>query len=157
MSLPQRKKIRLEGFDYSSEALYFITTNVKSNLSLLGRIENSKMVLNQFGRIVEKQWDWLFEQYPYIKSHAFVVMPNHIHGVIEIKKPDIPAVKIKSIPQLIGAFKTTSSKQIRLAGLKNFQWHKSYHDHIIRSHISYQRIVNYIAQNPAKWNEDRFK
>ena len=81
-----------------------------------GDIENQKMILNSFGEIVKKQWFWLAEQYPYTELHAFVVMPNHIHGIIEIKRKNAISQnqKIKSLSQLMGAFKTTSSKQIHL-------------------------------------------
>lgn len=156
MHRPERKKIRLEGFNYSSEALYFITTNVKNHRHDLGKVVNGGMILNEYGQIVQEQWEWLFNQYTFIQSHAFVVMPNHVHGVIEIKKLESQDIKTKPLPQLIGAFKTTSSKRIHLAGLADFQWHKSYHDHIIRDHASYLRIVDYIEKNPAKWHEDRF-
>lgn len=142
------------------------------------------MVLNEYGKIAEQQWYWLSEQYRYVKSHAFVVMPNHIHGIIEINRDivgtgcdlsnnnddifigtgrDLSLPKIKSLYELMGAYKTTVSKQIHL--LKNndnsqsvitFSWQRSFHDHIIRDDISNQKIFNYIINNPQKWVEDKF-
>jgi len=71
------------------------------------------MVLNEFGKIAECQWYWLADQYPYVVLHAFVVMPNHIHGIIEIDHSRYSG-KIKSLPELMGSYKTTVSKQIHL-------------------------------------------
>ena len=67
-----------------------------------------------------------------------------------------PRLKIKSISELMGAFKTTSSKQIHLAGNTDFKWQRSFHDIIVRDQRAYQNIFNYIDNNPAKWAEDTF-
>jgi putative transposase len=103
-------------------------------------------------KLSKKQWFWLADQYSYIDLHAFVVMPNHIHGIIEIKRKNaiFKDQKIKSLSQLMGAFKTTSSKKIHLSGKPNFVWHRSFHDHIIRNDEAYKNIVNYIENNPMK-------
>ncbi len=65
-------------------------------------------------------------------------------------------IKIKSISELMGAYKTTTSKQIRLAGLSQFAWQRSFHDHIIRNEESYNNISLYILNNHLKWEEDKF-
>jgi putative transposase len=146
------------GYDYTQDNLYFVTICVKDMVCTFGNIENQKMILNSFGEIVKQQWFWLSEQYPYTELHAFVVMPNHIHGIIEIKRKNAisESQKIKSLSQLMGAFKTTSSKQIHLLGNLNFVWHRSFHDHIIRNDEAYEKISNYIENNPMKWREDKF-
>jgi REP element-mobilizing transposase RayT len=79
-------------------------------------------------------------------------MPNHIHGIIEIRRDSVR--KIKSLSEILGAYKTTVSKQIHQAGLKTFQWQRSFHDHIIRDDGSFQRISDYINDNTAKWEHD---
>jgi hypothetical protein len=92
-------------------------------------------MLNEYGKIAEQQWHWLGEQYPYVVLHEFVVMPNHIHGIIEIKRANVVgtghdlslqhdssvSIKIKSLSELMGAYKTTSSKKIHLLGYEAFQ------------------------------------
>jgi REP element-mobilizing transposase RayT len=93
-------------------------------------------------------------------------MPNHIHAVIEIDSsllktvPNLyepeKIVKIKSLSQIMGAFKTTSSRLIHDAGNIDFAWHRSFHDHIIRDESAYLNIVNYIENNPNSWNKDKF-
>lgn len=113
--------------------------------------------LNAFGKIAFKQWVWLENQYSYVKIPAFVVMPNHVHAIVEINSKQANShCKIKSLSQLIGAYKTTSSKLIHLEGLENFVWQRSFHDHIIRNEDSYIRIYDYILSNPERWNSDSF-
>jgi putative transposase len=191
-----RKPNRLKGYDYSQDNLYFITSCVENricffgeivsvdvgtgrDLSLHGEMMDGKMILNEYGKIAERQWQWLGEQYPYIVLHEFVVMPNHIHGIIEINRGIVGTcrnvrsgrdlsiqqspMKIKSLSELMGAFKTTSSKQIHLLECKDrsrpvptFQWQRSFYDHIIRDEKSYETIANYILSNPSKWEQDKF-
>jgi len=121
-----------------------------------GEIRHGEMVHNPFGLIAVEQWKWLLNQYPYLISHAFVVMPDHIHAVLEINRQrmdDEKSLKIKSLSQIIGAYKTTVSKKIHLAGGMDFVWQRSFYDRIIRNKFEYKRIVEYIHSNPANWNE----
>jgi REP element-mobilizing transposase RayT len=134
--------------------------------------KSAKMELNEFGIIVNNQLQWLENQYPYVVLHNYVVMPNHIHAIIEIDSLNIEgaarlrtarelsvlkdSIKIKSLSELMGAFKTTSSKLIHLAGYPDFQWQRSFHDHIIKDEKSYLNIFNYIETNPERWDEDKF-
>ncbi len=122
------------------------------------------MKLNANGKIAEKQWYWLQDQYPYVVLHEFVVMPNHIHGIIEINRSqitksghiDISAFKIKSLSQLMGAYKTTVSRQIHLNGYPGFAWQRSYYENIIRDETAYCKISDYIINNPANWRNDKY-
>lgn len=158
---------------------------VNYRIHSFGKIENQTMQLSPNGIIALEQWNWLAGQYPYIQLISFVIMPNHIHGIIFINvnyyndlngfdnvgngrgivgnddslQPDDryqPVYKIKPIPELIGAYKTTVSKRIHLSGDASFKWQKSYHDHIIRNRSSLNRIKNYIDSNPEKWDSDTF-
>lgn len=148
MQLPRRKRNRLAGYDYARPGVYFITISTKNFLPAFGRIEDGRMLLNEAGCIVKKQWLWLQERYDCVKLDAFVVMPDHIHGIL-ILSPI--GGKIKPLPELMGAFKTTSSKLIHMAGNPDFHWHKSYHDRIIRKNGEFDRIQRYIRNNPARW------
>jgi REP element-mobilizing transposase RayT len=124
------------------------------------------MILNEYGKIAENQWYWLGKQYAYVVLHEFVVMPNHIHGILEINRvvhvgtgghlsvPEYP--KIKSLSELMGAYKTTVSKQIHEAGFPQFAWHRSFYDNIIRNETSHGKISDYIQNNPTQWKNDRF-
>lgn len=179
--MKSRKRIRMLGKDYSDDGCYFVTSNCKDNIHYFGKVVNGEMILNEFGKIVKRQILWLEEQYPYVKIHNWVVMPNHVHILIEIdrgsagtgrdlsvpaespensiensKKNEIPEIKIKSISSLMGAFKTTSSKHIRLAGNEEFAWHRSFHDYIVRNSDAFRNMDRYITNNPKNWHEDKF-
>lgn len=185
----KRKRIRLKGFDYSSNRLYFVTNCVKNNVCFFGDItvefkhdsspkdeirvsnqsdeivlktksntvEKVQLVLNEFGKCVENQILWLQEQYPYVIIHEYVVMPNHFHFILEIDSLEVaPSTKIKSLSSLMGVLKSLTTRKIRELGGNDFEWHRSFHDHIIRNGLEYERIKNYIRKNPKKWIEDRF-
>ncbi len=102
--MQERKSIRLKGFDYGKDVLYFITSVIKDREYFFGEINSGRMILNQYGEIAGKQWVWLGQQYPYVVLHDFVVMPNHIHGIIEINRKNIDitapkkSIKIKPLP-----------------------------------------------------------
>lgn len=159
----ERKSMRLAGHDYTAPGAYFITTCVHGRKDEFGVIENGIMKLNEYGLIVEQQWKWLFGQYDYLKPGEYCVMPNHFHGIIQItagngrdRSPHRDE-KIKPVPELIGAFKTTSSKLIHIAGNKKFKWQKSYYDVIIRDDESFCRISGYIKNNPKHWDNDEYR
>lgn len=130
----------------------------KNHQSYNHQSHNVVMELNSFGLILKNQIEWLENQYPYISIHNYVIMPNHFHLILEIdsSKVNTNEIKIKSLSSVMGALKTTSSKQIRDFGFIDFAWHRSFHDHIIRNEKEYELISNYIDRNPQKWFEDRF-
>lgn len=121
------------------------------------------MILNEFGKIAREQIEWMQNQYSYLKLHGFVVMPNHVHILMEIKRNviqndvgtgrdlSLPNSKIKSVSSIMGAYKTTTSKNIRNAGNFEFQWQRSFHDVIVRNKIAYQNFIKYIEENPKRW------
>ncbi|MFA5818139.1 MAG: transposase [Bacteroidales bacterium] len=185
--MKERKSSRLQGYDYSSDNIYFVTSCVQNRVCCFGEIVGTgrdlslqnmdlslqsstqngeqfvtsfipQMILNEYGTIAEKQWHWLSEQYRYIVLHAFVVMPNHIHGIIEINRSRIISsdpIKIKPLSELIGAYKTTVSKQIHLMGFMEFQWQRSFYEHIIRDEKTFETISDYIINNPVNWEQDK--
>lgn len=171
---PVRKRNRLREWDYSTPHWYYVTICTQNHRELFGEIIKGKMVLNEYGEIVQKQWIWLKEHYEYIDLDEFIVMPNHFHGILIIvgsgrdltknnerrknrTSPDLSlqkSVKIKPLAELIGAFKTTSSKSIHRNGLPNFSWQRSYYDHIIRDEKSLDNIRLYIRENSLSWETD---
>lgn len=160
--LQKRQKLRLQGFNYSQNNKFFITSNIGFNIitsreKYLGEVSNGQMNLNAYGTIVQEQWLWLEKQYPYVELYEFIIMPDHFHGIIEINRDLLSdeqyEMKIKPLAQLIGAFKTTSSKKIHLAGNSNFEWHRSYYARLITDQKSFENITAYIKNNPAKWGK----
>ncbi|MDZ4147195.1 MAG: transposase [Flavobacteriaceae bacterium] len=177
--MKNRKRNRLKGYDYSRDNLYFVTICVQDRVCCFGEIvasrdanrnsgagrdlpvhhpDDPKMRLNAFGLIVQNQLIWLENQYEYAVLHNFVVMPNHVHAIIEIDSLRVKGkeMKIKSLSSLMGAFKTTSSKLIHQSGFLDFSWQRSFHDRIIRDEKAYTNISNYIEKNPKKWYVDSF-
>lgn len=170
----------MKGFDYSSDNLYFVTICVKDMLCCFGEVVemdcdgmgagrdlsvrdglenhveiNYVMKLNLYGLIVQERLGWLPVQYPYVSIHNSVVMPNHLHLILEIDSSSVSKeIKIKSLSSLMGAFKTTASKLIHETGFLEFAWHRSFHDHIIRDDKAYKNIHAYIDENPKNWFED---
>ena len=176
MKRPDRKRNRLAGYDYSRDGLYFVTICVHDRTEWFGCVADGVVLLNDIGTIADEQWQWLGQQYQYVDLGSYVIMPNHIHALIGIDNPvgngldrsanstDASSVdggrveprpyKVHSLSTLVGAFKTTSSKAIHLAGQKRFRWQKSFHDSIVRNERSLARITQYISDNPAQWATD---
>lgn len=167
---PNRKLQRLKEFDYSTDGAYFVTICTHNRENIFGEIQNGKMILNMCGEIVQEQWKWLGAQYPFVLLDEFCVMPNHFHGIIWINHDDVrnsrdhsagrdrsvQDAKIKPIPELIGAFKTTASKRIhRETDCVDFSWQKSFHDRIVRNDDEMNRICEYILGNPQNWKTDK--
>ena len=166
-----RKLTRLRGYDYSQDGYYFITVCVKNRLVVFGKINNGEMVGNKFADVVRECWLDLPNHYPNCVLHAFMVMPNHIHGIIQIDNDKLtvgnglkpfpesspnPAPRKHGLSEMVRALKSFSSRRINeIAGFR-FQWQKSFYDHIIRDEESFVKISEYILYNPAKWHDDRF-
>lgn len=81
-----RKRNRMQGFDYSSDAIYFVTICTHDKIHQFGKIQDEKMNLNEFGTIADHQICWLKSHYSYVELHNFVVMPNHVHLLIGINR-----------------------------------------------------------------------
>jgi len=166
-----RKPNRLKGYDYSQPGYYFVTICTQNKIKYFGIIRENNMFLNKYGLIARKRWLWLEQQYKYVKLDEFVIMPNHVHGIVEIKsnvgtsrdltlhKNNDPRnhIKIKPLSELIGAFKTTSSKYIHQAGLEEFAWQRSFYEHIVRNEKSLEKIRWYIKNNPSLWERVKYR
>ena len=209
-NIHHRKSIRLKGYDYSQQGLYFITICCQNMKCLFGQIianpqivvhnvPKAKMVLNDAGKMIETEWLALTNRFTNIILHEFIVMPNHFHGIIEITagaplvgaqitndvgahtpndvvthtpndvisgskgRPQGCAPTTTTIGDIMDAFKSiTTVKYINGVKTSFWQpfngkmWQRNYYDHIIRNEIAYQRISNYIINNPSKWLEDKF-
>jgi len=156
--MKKRKALRMKGFDYSSNGIYFITISVKGNQSLLGEVVDGAMVLNDIGLIAQKWWKWLESHYEYVYLHDFVVMPNHFHGMLQIKRDLAIDIKVKTLGSLIGAFKTVSTKEINQLNdsLGERFWHRNYYEYVIRNEKAYKNISKYIKRNPENWKKDKY-
>ena len=146
----RENSIRLKDFDYTLPAGYFLTFNTWKWERLFGEIINGEMRLSPAGELVADTWHWLARQYHYVRLDAWVLMPDHFHGILVI---DHRHPNAKPVHQLVGAFKTVSAKRVN--DLRENPgmplWHRSYHDVVIRNDGSIDRIRRYILENPSKW------
>jgi putative transposase len=160
-----RRLTRLKGYDYSKPGGYLIAICIKNRSCCLGEIDNDRMILNHYGEIVRLSWLELPDHYHNIELDVFVIMPNHIHGIIFLKdvgagfKP-APAgcsCQCYGLPEIIRGFKTFSSRKINkfreMPGTS--VWQRNYYEHVIRRDESLDHIREYIATNPLRWSLDR--
>jgi REP element-mobilizing transposase RayT len=149
----KRKPVRLKNYDYSQEGYYFVTICVKDRACWFGEIAGQVMQANNHGKIALTCWHDLPNHYPHVGLDLFVIMPNHVHGIVCIVgnglKP-FPTAKRHGLSEIIRAFKTFSSRRINesLKSGEKFQWQKSFYEHVIRNEKSLQQIREYIVQNP---------
>jgi len=94
----RRRSIRLKGYDYSQEGAYFVTICTHNRECILGEVANGEVLLNEFGKIVESAWFDLPKHYRNVELDAFVVMPNHVHGIIFIVGADHVGAGLKPAP-----------------------------------------------------------
>ncbi len=153
---------RAQWWDYSNEGDYFITICTKNREHLFGYVKDEAMILNEYGKIVSDCWFDLPNHYKNIVLDEFQIMPNHIHCIVgldnsKIIDPD-PDEKIHGVFEFMRALKSFSSRRINekrnSKGVSN--WQERFHDHIIRNEAEYNRIKNYIINNPKNWDKDCF-
>lgn len=161
-----RRSIRLKDYDYSSAGAYFVTLCTEERACLFGEIHENEMILSSAGHIVAGRWLWLAEKYSYVILDQWVVMPNHLHGIVVIDNEDRDSsheggsrtapTDRKPLGRLIGAFKTVSTKHINeLRGTPAVTlWQRDYYEHVVRGPEELTRIRQYIEDNPARWLED---
>ena len=166
-----RQSIRLPGYNYASEGAYFITICAKVRQPWFGDVHNGMMQLNDAGRLVDAEWYNLATRFLQIELDAFMIMPDHIHGIISITGDTTPTPASRanglpngtitgSIGRIVQAFKSlttnTYSQRVHELGWQPFPgtlWQRNYYEHIIRNEHELQRIRDYILHNPSRWKQ----
>jgi len=180
---------RANWWDYGSNAAYFITICTQNRMHFFGEIVHREMMLTALGQYAQSCWNEIPNHFPFVQLGAFVVMPNHIHGIIIIDKTDgetqkktgtqsvmgpqsIKTQNIASLQQttphvnkfgpqsqnlasIVRGYKIGVTKLSKISN-PNFNWQPRFHDHIIRNDTEYQRINDYIENNPVNWSIDNF-
>lgn len=162
-----RRSIRLPGYDYRQAGAYFVTVCTYNRMMLFGDVVNDEMRLNEAGRIVQATWDKLPEHYHHLELDEWVVMPNHVHGIITLVDTHDVGAGLRSAPtpagnkrhplsKIIRAFKSFSARRINehrsTPGVP--VWQRNYYEHVIRNESDLHDIRHYIVHNPAKWADD---
>lgn len=165
-----RRSPRLPEYDYTQPGAYFVTVCVKGKQCRLGKIVDGEMAVSKEGEIVTGVWENLPTHYSHIELDEFVVMPNHVHGIIWIlehkndrvgeglRPSPTSSKKIYGLLEIVRAFKSFSSRQINeLRDTKGSSfWQRSFYDHIIRDEEDLYQHRKYINQNVLKWLLDEY-
>lgn len=162
-ALPKRKPNRLQGYDYSSNGVYFVTICTQNKDCVLGRIvgggvlDAPKIELSKYGKAVDEQIALMNSMYDNVVVEKYVIMPNHIHLLIRIENISesgtsrTPSPTNSVIAMFVPTFKRFTNKN---AGEK--LWQRSYYDHIVRNENEYLKIWEYINSNAQKWQSDKY-
>jgi len=178
-----RRSIRLPGYDYASAGMYFITLCCYQRQCLFGNIQDGEMHLNPLGQIVATEWLKTPQIRPNFGLDEWVIMPNHIHGIVTIDLPNPPHPvgahsrapmpraplpdisrrhgiahrRPKSLSSFIAGFKSATTRQIN--SQRNASgtplWQRDFYEHIIRDETSLRQIQQYIQNNPTSWQNDQ--
>jgi putative transposase len=166
-----RRSIRLRGYDYSQAGAYFVTTVVRDRRCIFGDVLDGEMCLSDAGQAARECWEAIPEHFPHVELDAFVIMPNHVHGIIcivdDVVGPDVGAKDFSPLPNapafrspsktvgsIVRGFKIGVTKWVRTHMDVYEVWQRNYYEHIIRDESSLDRIRAYIIENPARWAED---
>jgi len=182
---------RLQNWDYGSNAIYFVTICTQGRELYFGEIADGKIVFSEIGEIAHQFWNEIPNHFPFVELGEYVVMPNHVHGILIFNKPEdkrihrhnLIATNRVETPNLgVSTTETTGNNRSSAASQRwysgtlgaivnqykrictinarkihsDFAWQPRFHDHIIRNEDSFQRISNYIANNPKNWADDKF-
>ena len=173
-----RRSIRLQGYDYSQAGAYFVTICTQNRECLFGNIMTGDVHLNSIGKIVHEQWNVIPQRFPTVELDAFVVMPNHIHGIFVVGAPLAGAQILATanratanratarvaptVGDIVGAYKSLCVHHGLLWIQKNQPhrmlgrlWQRNYWEHIIRNETELNRIREYIHNNPVQWELDK--
>jgi putative transposase len=178
--LPHRKQLRLRGYDYAFPGVYFVTICSAGKRPVFGSIRGESIVLSRAGEIVRCEWIALVERFARLVLDEFVIMPNHLHGVLAFvgyaggacpapmttnttTKPGGASLDPKggaspspTLFDVIGAFKSISTIKVnKLLGRRGVPlWQRSYYEHIVRTGEDLRKIQRYISENPLMWSLD---
>jgi REP element-mobilizing transposase RayT len=173
MNTSNSGKRRAGFWDYNKGGTYFVTFCTFGKICVLGKVENSEIVLSESGKLVKETIHLLTKKYPKVQMESYVIMPNHVHLILSILEGNHITMNPEKeegkggflgskntmgqngLGQIIRYLKGKSTFEIRKSD-KKFRWQANYHDHIIRNSEEHNRIKEYVESNPANWSVDRF-
>jgi len=176
-----RRSIRLPNYDYTQAGAYFVTVVTHNRENIFGGVVDGEMRLNECGEIAQREWERLPKRFKHIELGAFVIMPNHAHGIIIIhdngrgtadyaahdnlqdprRAPTTTTEKFGkpvsgSIPTIIRSYKSAVALRVNYvrSGDSTPVWQRNYHEHIIRNDREMGNVWRYIESNPVLWEDD---
>jgi putative transposase len=165
-SVHYRKSIRLKDFDYSQPGEYFVTLCIHDKKCVFGKVMEENTILSSIGEIAKKCWEEIPVHFPHVRLDEYVIMPNHLHGIIiitdcrdlinQIPTKNFPLMKSpkETLGKITRYYKARSAKLIHNSGYVDFQWQSLFYDRIVRSDKELNNIRDYITDNPLKWYFD---
>lgn len=161
---------RANGWNYDDNGMYYLTICTAHLRCILGQINESKMILSAIGKIVEEEWQKSFILRQEMKCEIYTIMPNHIHAIISLQNQKLIAENIppttnhgvayrkpQSVSSFVSGFKSAVTSKLRQQQLSSDSiWHPRFYDHIVRDENDYQRIKEYILENPSRWQHDEY-
>ena len=175
----RRRSLRLKGYDYTHMGAYFVTIVTQGRSCLFGEVVGKEMRLNEAGEMMGGIWEALPQRFPVIEIDMFVVMPNHLHGIIVINQPnrattrvapteamdgevEILTTKQSALGDVTGAYKSLTTveyvrgvKMMKWAMFSGRLWQRNYYEHVVRHDESLRDLQQYILDNPAQWAFDK--
>lgn len=165
--------LRAQWWDYRNAAAYFITICTQDRQHYFGEIQDQKMQFSTIGAIADVLWFELPHRNPTIELGEYVIMPDHMHGILiikdTVKSTDKSSVrsnknqkmaaispKANSVSAIIRSYKSAVTKHLNRLNLE-FKWQSRFYDHIIRDEAAFERISNYIKANPENWGKKEDK
>jgi REP element-mobilizing transposase RayT len=168
---------RLQNWDYGWNGAYFITICSKNRVNYFGDIVNGQSKLSPIGVVADVLWCEIKNHSQNVELGVFIVMPNHIHEILKLIEKNVVSVETRhalsllrkqqtigqnrfqnqgknTVSSIVGGYKSAVTKHVRRLGF-DFAWQPLFWDHIIRDENEYQRIENYIINNPIKWANDK--
>lgn len=160
-----RRSVRLPTYDYRQTGVYFVTLCGFQRACLFGELQDGSLQLNEAGTIAQEVWLEIPQHFPHVELDEFVVMPNHLHGLLVLVAsstpdssdvPSLPGPLSRSLGAVVGAYKSATSRRINTwRGTPGVPvWQRNYYEHIVRSDEALVSIRRYIADNPHYWAED---
>ncbi|GAB4233521.1 MAG: transposase [Stanieria sp.] len=172
------ESIRLPNRNYAANGYYFVTICTHKKICYFGNIVNHQMQLSSVGKIAQKHWQEIPNHFDHVDIDTYVIMPNHVHGIIVIDRPHqtsktrnfaslqqplsstdlsnkFAPLKPGSLSTIIHAYKASVTRWCRKNGDDDFRWQPRFYEHIIRNDYSLENIRKYIFNNPCKWSEDK--
>jgi putative transposase len=159
----RRRSLRLKEYDYTYAGAYFVTICAQDKACLFGNVVDECMYLNDAGHMLARLWNDIPARFADIETDAFVVMPNHMHGIIVLPDAANGAATgvVPALGEVVAAFKSASTvdyirsvKTRAWPAFRRWLWQRNYYEHVIRDEKALDRIHRYIVENPARWAFD---